>query len=62
MIIMGLLLLIVLACSFGTVAPWESTSVTFYGNHEYNGDKDKITDGTCSCHKAYKYGICYNNC
>jgi hypothetical protein len=40
---------------------WRTASSTFYGNNEYNGDRDKITDGTCSCAKARTYGICYNN-
>lgn len=40
---------------------WKTASATFYGNREYNGDQDAITDGTCACWKASKYGICYNN-
>lgn len=40
---------------------WKTGSATFYGNKEYNGDQDDISDGTCACWKAWKYNICYND-
>lgn len=40
---------------------WKIGSVTFYGNKNYNQDPYTLNDGTCSCYKAKKYGICYRN-
>lgn len=48
-------------CFNSTKEEWRKTSLTFYGNKAYNGDIYELTDGTCSCLKAKKYGICYNN-
>lgn len=56
-----LVLLLSSFVSLGNEEDWREASLTFYGNHDYNGDKDKLSDGTCSCAKAKAYGICYNN-
>jgi hypothetical protein len=57
----ALLTLLVLGVVIGDTLAWNSASATFYGNHDYNGDMDSVSDGTCSCKKTQMYGICYNN-
>lgn len=49
-------------CSALAQNPWQTGSVTFYGNAmaPYY-DPYPLEIGTCSCKKAKDYGICYNN-
>jgi len=56
-----LILLLFIITTISYTESWRTGSVTFYGNKKFNDDPYTLLDGTCSCYKAKKYGICYAN-